>query len=206
MNLRRGLVIGMISVVLCLALQGIGAAGSRLSSASASSTRLVHVYPFTVSGNAVASGYHVVGRGAASCWTTSNVLGSAGWRCMSKSYIYDPCIQADNHLHKVACPVGTNGPYQIKVFASQQSLPFTSSFGPLPIWALRLGNGAYCTRVTGAVYWYRGHPADFGCNTGHYCSAWGSSPIKATDPRRILYACGLHPARFTLARVRVAFN
>jgi hypothetical protein len=206
MNFRRNLTIGVTLLVVCLLTPGIAAANSHLSSAAASNTRVVHVYPFTVSGNAVAPGYHVVGRGTASCWTNSNVLGSAGWRCSSKNIIYDPCIQADNHLHKVACPVGTSSPYQVKVFASNQALQFTSSFGPLPFWALKLGNGAYCTRITGAVYWYKGHPQDFGCYTGHYCAAWGASPMKAVEPWRILYACGLHPSSFTLARIRVAYN
>jgi hypothetical protein len=54
---------------------------------------------------------------------------------MCNNFIFDPCFQANNHNHNVACPIGRHSPYKIKIFSTKQSLPFGDLFPPYPVWA-----------------------------------------------------------------------
>lgn len=167
------------------------------------STQQVLVQPFGATGH-ISTPYTVVGRGVASCWTNSNVSGRAdAWRCMAHNLIYDPCFQAPNHHFRVACPVGTLSPYQVKVFRTSQSLPFQQASTPTPAWAFQVVNGPYCIRASGAIYDWHGHGQTYVCNRKNL-SGW-DFPRKTSEPWTILMGRGDHP-KFRRRKLRVAYS
>ena len=189
-SIARSVSVAMVMTALGALWLSPGHASAR--PAAGSQTKQVLVNPFTVSGNSVAPGYHVAGRGHANCWTHSIALTRVNaWRCMSGNFIYDPCFQANNHSHKVGCPIGLHSPYKIKIFSTKQSLPFGDLSPPYPVWAVKLANGAYCTRLTGTVLSWHGHYQNYSCDRKGYW-AWDNVK-KAAQPWVILTGYGNHP-------------
>jgi hypothetical protein len=159
----RALKIALISATLGVTIAGVTVAP--VHGQSAVKTGKVFIQPFGSQGHQLAPGYASVKQGVANCWERSMASNVAGaWRCMSGNFIYDPCYQAPNRHHWVACPVDALTPKKVAVFRSLKSLPFGDAFPPFHPWALRLVNGAACQFDTGATGTVNGKRLNYDCS------------------------------------------
>lgn len=105
---------------------------------------------------------------AGSCWTSSFTR-SDGYRCESKSHIYDPCfgIETGRPATRVLClsaPYDQN-PVEIKV-STLPELDQSEVVGPEDgnPWALELANGKRCEQTGGATSAVNGQRLNYVCD------------------------------------------
>ncbi|MGA3352735.1 MAG: hypothetical protein ABSD85_06045 [Acidimicrobiales bacterium] len=156
------------------------------ASTSATRTKVVTVYPWT-SGGKLKAGLLVAGTVKGTCWTSSiAVSASDAYRCMAKSFIYDPCFAPQSKTFtQLACMVAPWG--QVTRFDLTAPIAKAAEHpnGKPWIWADQLGNGIRCITATGTGVEIDKVALNYYCDPG---TGWASIPGQKTEPWTTRYA------------------
>jgi hypothetical protein len=145
-------ILGILSLTLALGIPAtVGAASGPASVVPA--TRVVVFHPGGATGTRIKG----------NCWTESIALDRAdAWRCMAGNAIYDPCFSASPHAMTVICNADPTHPEGVTMRLTS-ALPTHSPARDIRPWSMMLGDGTYCSAVTGATGIYAGQPMTFYC-------------------------------------------
>jgi hypothetical protein len=186
-----------------VALVTLGTAAPEAVAAAAVHTKAETVYPWTSAGK-LKAGVKVAGTVKGTCWTSSiAVPSSVAYRCMSDSFIYDPCFAPETKTFAhLACMVT---PWS-KVTRFDLTSPVPKSArhanGKPWAWAYQLNNGVRCITETGTGELVDNVALNYYCVPG---TGWASVPDKKTEPWTVRYASSSQSKSLKTEKVAIAW-
>jgi hypothetical protein len=166
-------------------------------------TKTETIYPWTSNGK-LKAGLKVAGSVKGACWTSSIAVSSAdAYRCMSKSFIYDPCFAPETKkFAQLACMATPWG--RITRFDLTAVIPKAAkhSNGRSWVWAYQLENGLRCITDTGTGTVVDKVALNYYCVSG---KGWASIPNRKAEPWTVQYATSYQSKTLRTERVTTAW-
>ena len=173
------------------------------ASATTARTKIVTVYPWNSQGK-LKAGIEIAGTVKGTCWTDSIAVSSSdAYRCMSKSFIYDPCFApAQKVVSQLACMVTPWS--KVTRFELTSPIPKGAKHpngGPW-VWAYQLANGLRCITETGTGAIVDKVALNYYCVPG---KAWASIPDEKVEPWSAEYARSYQSKTLTTVKIPTAW-
>ncbi len=191
------------SAVVVAALVALGSAAPAAAATGTTKTKTETVYPWTSAGK-LKAGLKVAGTVEGTCWTSSLAVSSNdAYRCMSKSFIYDPCFAPETKTFtQLACMVTPWS--KVTRFDLTSPIPKAAKHpnGKPWVWADQLSNGVRCITETGTGAVIDKVVLNYYCVPG---KGWASIPDKKAEPWTVRYAKSLQSKTLETVKVTTAW-
>ena len=169
-----------------VALVGLVGAAPMAGANATARTKRETVYPWSAGGK-LEAGLKVAGTVKGTCWTSSIAVSSSdAYRCMAKSFIYDPCfVPAVKTFAQLACMATPWG--KVTLFDLTAPIPRSAKHPNAKpwVWADELNNGIRCVTATGTGVEIGKVALNYYCVPG---TGWASIPDQRSQPWTSRYA------------------